>query len=193
MKNWATLVPDVTLLMNKHYTPASGRKIDKIVVHHNAGNLSVRDCYNTWQTREASAHYQVESDGTIGQLVRDKDIAWHAGNANSTSIGIEHANNKMSPSWTISEKTLDNGAHLVAALCRYYELGRPQWKKNVFPHSYFNSTACPGAIAGSQNTEYITRAQYWYDQMALPTKKELKDMSMALYTIPTRAAGGGGR
>ena len=127
MKNWDTLEADEDLILNTHYTPGrSGRKISKILVHHNAGNLSIAGCYSVWQTREASAHYQVQADGRIGQLVWDSDTAWHAGNweANLTSIGIEHADISTNP-WRVSDATLDNGAHLVAALCRYYGLGDP--------------------------------------------------------------------
>lgn len=170
MKDWENIDADVNLILNKHFTYGrNGYSIDYIVVHHNAGNLTVEDCYNVWQTREASAHYQVESSGRIGQLVWDSNTAWHASNgvANNRSIGIEHANNNFGP-WTISEDCLENGAHLVAALCKYYNLGRPEWKVNVYPHNYFAATACPGEIAGSQNAHYMERAQYWYDQMTNP-------------------------
>lgn len=170
MKNWETIEADVNLILDKHYTPGrSGNNIEYIVVHHNAGNLTVEDCYRVWQTREASAHYQVEGNGRIGQLVWDSDTAWHASNgeANRKSIGIEHANNAFGP-WTISDECLENGAHLVAALCKYYKLGRPKWLSNVYPHSHFGATACPGEIAGSQNAKYMERAQYWYDQMTQP-------------------------
>lgn len=61
--------------------------------------------------------------------------------------------------------TLDNGAHLVAALCHYYKLGRPAWGVNVFGHKTFTSTDCPGEIAASQHGAHMARAQYWYDQM----------------------------
>ncbi len=94
MKNWNTLEADIDLIMNKHYTARrSGRKIDKIIIHHNAGNLTISGIWDVWQTRPASAHYQVDSNGRIGQLVWDRNTAWHAGNweANTTSIGIEHA------------------------------------------------------------------------------------------------------
>ncbi len=167
MKNWNTLEADVDLIMNKHYTAGrGGRRIDKVIIHHNAGNLTIRGCYDVWQNRQASAHYQVQSDGKIGQLVWDRDTAWHAGNwnANTTSIGIEHADVSSSP-WKVSEACLDNGAHLVAAVCRYYKLGRPQWGKNVFGHKNFSATECPASLAGSQHAAYMKRAQYWYDHM----------------------------
>lgn len=167
MKNWDTLEADEDMILNTHYTPGrSGRNIDKIVVHHNAGNLSIAGCYSVWQTREASAHYQVDANGRIGQLVWDSDTAWHAGDweANLTSIGIEHADISTNP-WQVSGATLDNGAHLVAALCRYYGLGRPQWGVNVFPHSAFSSTACPASLYGSQKDSYMAKVQAWYDSM----------------------------
>ena len=79
MKNWNTLEADVDLIMNTHYTPGrNGRQIDKVIIHHNAGNLTIRGCYDVWQTCPASAHYQVQTDGTIGQLVWDRDTAWQA-------------------------------------------------------------------------------------------------------------------
>ena len=167
MKDWANLIADENKILNKHYTPGrAGHAIKHVVVHHNAANLSIKGCYDTWQTREASAHYQVDANGRIGQLVHDRDTAWHAGNwnANLESIGIEHADISTSP-WKISDKTLDNGAHLVAAICRFYKLGRPQWGVNVFPHSHFQATACPASIYGAQKDAYIKRAQEWYDRM----------------------------
>lgn len=166
MRNWKNCDADVVKIIGKHYTAGrGGRKIDKIVVHYNAGNLTVEGCWSVWQIRKASAHYQVEDDGRIGQLVWDRDTAWHCGvfSQNQRSIGIEHANRADG---TITEKCLDNGAHLVAALCHLYGLGRPEWLRNVFPHKYFKSTSCPGQIYGSQKDAYIKRAQKWYDEMA---------------------------
>ena len=137
-----------------------------MIIHHNAGNLTIKGCWDVWQTRPASAHYQVETSGRIGQLVWDRDTAWHAGNwaANTTSIGIEHADASSNP-WKISDACLDNGAHLVAAICRYYKLGRPTWGKNVCGHKNFSATECPASLAGTQHAAYMARAQYWYDHM----------------------------
>lgn len=165
MKNWDTLEADVDIIMGIHFTPGRTATIDKVVLHHNAGRLTVQQCYDTWQTREASAHYQVQYDGVIGQLVHDRDTAWHAGPANPSSIGIEHADDKLDPDWTISADTLENGAHLVAALCKHYSLGRPTWQTNVFGHRDFMSTACPGAIYAAQRDAYMDRAGQWYDTM----------------------------
>lgn len=179
--DWDNLVADQVMILDRHFTHGRrGRSIDKVIVHHNGGDLSVGGCYGVWQTRPASAHYQVCSDGTIGQLVWDRDTAWHASNwaANTTSIGIEHADCRSDP-WRISDECLDQGAHLVAAVCRLYGLGRPEWGANLFGHSDFAATECPASLAegGSQHDEYVARAQHWYDVMTGAAAPEEEDMT----------------
>lgn len=169
--DYGKLNADVNKILGKHYTKGrSGRKIQHVVLHYNYGDLTVEGCYDVWQTREASAHYQVESSGRVGQLVHDRDTAWHAGNwdENCRSIGIEHANRGN----TITDACLESGAHLTAAICKAYGLGRPKWMVNVFPHCHFQSTSCPGPLkAGtSYHNRYMARAQQWYDAMVAGTK-----------------------
>ena len=167
--DWSNLVADETSIIPCHYTSGrGGRSIDKVVLHHMAGDLTIGGCYSVWSTREASAHYAVQSDGRIGQLVNDWDTAWHCGDwdQNCRSIGIEHADCESDP-WRISDACLEAGAHLTAAVCRMYGLGRPAWGVNVFGHSDFSATACPASLAvgGSQHDRYMQRAGEWYDAM----------------------------
>lgn len=176
--DFRNLRADVELYISKHFTPGRcGRRIEFVGIHHTAAvGLTVRGCYGAWQTRPASAHYLVQSDGVIGQLVRDRDTAWALGDfdANCRSVNIEHANNGANP-WTVSEACLDSGAHLVAALCHAYGLGRPVWGRNVRPHKAFAATACPGELAGSQRDAYTARAQYYYDLMAAGGAADTED------------------
>lgn len=179
--DFENLVADQVMILDRHFTSGRcGRSIDKVIIHHNAANLSVAGCHSVWESREASAHYQVCSDGTIGQLVWDRDTAWHASDfyANTTSIGIEHADCQSDP-WRISGACLDAGAHLVAAVCRFYGLGRPEWGVNLFGHSDFAATECPASLAegGSQHDEYVARAQWWYDVMTGAAAPEEEDMT----------------
>lgn len=163
-------------IMNVHYSEgrydeATGTQhvIKQIVIHHNAATLNTEGCYSTWQNRAASAHYEVEADGTVGQLVYDSDTAWHAGNwyENLDSIGIEHADAPGSSSghWYLTEATINSGAKLVALLCIQYNLGRPTWGVNVVGHNDVSATECPASLGknGSQHNEYMTKAQQWYD------------------------------
>ena len=73
---------------------------------------------------EVSAHYLMDVDGTIYQLVDDNDVAWHAGvsewngqeNVNDFSIGIElvNANDGKMP---YPEAQLKSLVGLVAEIC----------------------------------------------------------------------------
>lgn len=176
--DFRNLRADVELYISKHFTPGRcGRRIEFVGIHHTAAvGLTVRGCYGVWQARPASAHYLVQSDGVIGQLVRDGDTAWALGDfdANCRSVNIEHADNGANP-WTVSEACLDSGAHLVAALCHAYGLGRPVWGRNVRPHKAFAATACPGELAGSQRDAYMARAQHYYDLMAAGSAADTED------------------
>lgn len=191
MKDWTTLQPDVVRLMGKHFTVGrGGERVEGVVRHHLAGIGSTEDVWGWWQTRQASCHYVVEDDGRIGQLVWDDNTAWHAADtmANRRSIGIEHANitgrNDANPgaAWNISDTTLDQGAHLAAAILRFYDLGAPKMGVNVFDHRNFTSTSCPHhlAVGGKYHDFWMERAQYWYRQMGAPAATtEEDDMALA--------------
>ena len=189
--NFDTLDADVVKIVpaNRYAAGRNGHEVEYVVIHYNAGNLTVEGCYNVWLTRVASAHYQVESSGRIGQLVWDRDTAWHCGNrtvdpnSNSKSIGIEHAN---MADGTVTEACLDAGAHLVAAVCKHFELGRPEWMVNVFPHNHFAATSCPGQLEGSQRDAYMSRAQHWYDVMTGAVQPEPEEPETPLPDVLRR-------
>ena len=78
------------------------RKPNFVIIHHTT-NDSIDPALRTLTSPEAkvSAHYLIDRDGTILQLVKESDRAWHAGKSywggnidmNSVSIGIELDNN----------------------------------------------------------------------------------------------------
>lgn len=177
MKDWKTLQPDRVKLMRKHFTKGrGGAKIQYVVIHHNAGILSIDQIWQVWETRPASAHYQVQSDGVIGQLVWDADCAWHAANQwiNQRSIGIEVSNSGgAAQDWPISPTAIREAARLAAAVCAYYKLGRPASGKNVRWHREFTSTSCPYHLApgGKYHNTFMAEAQRFYDQLTKPAAK----------------------
>lgn len=84
--------------------------------------------------RRVSAHYMVASgDGYIGQFVREKDIAWHAGNwdYNTRSIGIEHEGWVDQPQW-FTDVMYQQSAKLTAAVCDRY--GIPKTRTHIIGH-----------------------------------------------------------
>jgi N-acetyl-anhydromuramyl-L-alanine amidase AmpD len=68
------------------------RVIHQIVIHFDACGTS-RKCFEVLQdVRGLSCHFLLDLDGTVYQSLDLKDRAWHAGKANSFSVGIEIAN-----------------------------------------------------------------------------------------------------
>lgn len=98
--------------------------IDQIVIHDIEG--TAQSSLNVFRNPKtgASAHYIVDSDGTVYQVVREKNIAYHAGNYwyNQHSIGIEHAGvDATGYRWYNASEYLAS-AKLVAYLLNKYNL-----------------------------------------------------------------------
>lgn len=123
------------------------QKIDRIVIHHNDAvdkNIAI----NTWLASGAaqtSAHYEIANDEIIG-VVGEQTAAWHSGDGamNARSIGLEHLNATLAPTYTISEKTYASSAKLIADICKRY--GFYPDATHIIPHKQVHATACPGGI-----------------------------------------------
>jgi N-acetylmuramoyl-L-alanine amidase len=83
-----------------NYNSRKGTDIDAIVLHHTGGRTAASAASELTRKHEdpkkdVSAHYVIDKDGTIYQLVEDEYRAWHAGgnldgqDCNNRSIGIE--------------------------------------------------------------------------------------------------------
>ncbi|MEV6970546.1 N-acetylmuramoyl-L-alanine amidase [Hamadaea sp. NPDC051192] len=120
-----------------NYTASSRESsypINYIVIHTAQGSYS--GTINWFQNAAAgvSAHYVVSKGGAVTQTVRDKDIAWHAGNwtYNTQSIGIEHEGFIDDPNWT-SAAMYQASANLVRYLCDKY--GIPKDRAHIIGHN----------------------------------------------------------
>lgn len=71
--------------------PALQSYVDQFVLHYDSEGFS-RRCFEVLQRRGLSAHFLLDLDGTIYQTLDLRERAYHAGSANSRSIGIEIAN-----------------------------------------------------------------------------------------------------
>jgi N-acetyl-anhydromuramyl-L-alanine amidase AmpD len=122
------------------HTIAAGRKIDTLIIHssYNALGGDIYDLdkiINIYRDYEVAPHYIVARDGKIYQLVKEPDIAYHAGkskmpdgreNVNDFSIGIEMVNSEEEGP---SEKQYSALKKLIARIKTRREI------KNILGHN----------------------------------------------------------
>ena len=117
--------------------------ISRIVVHVAEGSYSNTIGWFNNQSAGVSAHYVVGRRGRVAQCVRDKNIAYHAGDwwYNQHSIGIEHAGyGRYRSTWT--DAMYRASARLSAYICRRYDV--PVDKDHIVRHRKVSATLCPG-------------------------------------------------
>ena len=100
-----------------------------------------------------SAHYVVDKNGDIYQMVRDDCSAWHAKAANFKSIGIEHVG-------TAADRLTDAQSMASAELVRWLaaEYGIPA--ANVVGHRFApgneGTTDCPNHLFGEETADAVS-------------------------------------
>lgn len=136
---------------------ASNRQIRYVVIHITGGPaMDERSAINKFLAGPSSAHYVVNRDGEIIQMVQEAEIANHINNINSRqnleSIGIEHVNPWNSRSRT--RPTLAQyraSANLVNTICGRYGIPMvhsptphtPGIKGHIEAEPKSGHTACP--------------------------------------------------
>lgn len=125
-------------------------KINKITVHHMAGNLSVQTCGNIFAkaSSEASANYGIDTNGLVGLYVDEKNKAWTSSNAanDNQAITIEVANDGGAPDWHVSDKALNKLVELCVDICKRNGIKRLNYtgyaNGNLTRHNMFIATTC---------------------------------------------------
>ena len=139
-------------------TSPRNQKIDRITIHHMAGNLSVESCGNVFapSSRQASSNYGIDSEGRVGMYVEEKDRSWcsSSGDNDHRAVTIEVADNAGAPGWGCSEKAMNKLVELCADICRRNGIARLNYtgdtSGNLTMHKWFATTDCPGAYLESK-------------------------------------------
>ncbi|MET7287483.1 N-acetylmuramoyl-L-alanine amidase [Streptomyces sp. NPDC005573] len=107
--------------------------VDRVVVHVTQGGYASAVKVFQDPAHEAAAHYIVRRDGRITQLVRELDVAFHAGNRefNERSVGIEHEGFVEDAS-SFTDAMYAASARLTAAICGRY--GMAADREHVIGH-----------------------------------------------------------
>ncbi|MGV9574950.1 N-acetylmuramoyl-L-alanine amidase, partial [Streptomyces nigra] len=82
---------------------------------------------------KAAAHYIVRKDGHITQMIRELDVAYHAGNRayNERSVGIEHEGFVERPE-DLTDAMYEASARLTARICARYDI--PVDREHIVGH-----------------------------------------------------------
>lgn len=166
-----------------HVTHRSYTK-KSVTFHHNGGRLSLQGILDVWKVRPASAHFQSDSAGRIGQYVGVYEYAWATGNTvgNQESISIEMANSTLAPTWGVAEVTWRSAARLAGWLFANVIKAIPS-RANVFVHHHWKATDCAGPYIDKIFNDLLEEVQTWYwyfKQPAPSTPNDWEDI-MALF------------
>ncbi|KUM73904.1 N-acetylmuramoyl-L-alanine amidase [Streptomyces griseorubiginosus] len=107
--------------------------IDMVVVHVTQGSFASAVKVFQDPGHGAAAHYIVGKDGRITQMIRELDVAYHAGNRsyNERSVGIEHEGFVDRPE-DFTDAMYAASARLTAGICARY--GIPVDRGHIIGH-----------------------------------------------------------
>lgn len=135
-------------------------KIDRITIHHMAGNLTIEQCGNVFAptSRQASSNYGVDSKGQIGMYVEECNRSWCSSSPenDNRSITIEVANDVCSDAgqWHVSDKALAAVIELCVDICKRNGIEKLNYtgdtSGNLTMHKWFAATGCPGPYLSSK-------------------------------------------
>ncbi|GIH03361.1 hypothetical protein Rhe02_14280 [Rhizocola hellebori] len=113
----------------------TSHNIQYVVIHTTQGSYNGTISWIQNAASQVSAHYVVKSsNGAVTQMVREKDIAWHAANwtYNTQSIGIEHEGFVEQDGW-YTEALYQSSAAIVRSVCAKYAI--PKDRAHIIGHS----------------------------------------------------------
>lgn len=126
--------------------------IDKITIHHMAGDLSVETCGNLFAkpSYEASSNYGIGSDGRVGLYVDEGDRAWASASPSNDNraVNIEVANDATGGDWPVSDAAYRKLIDLCVDICQRNGIKALNYTGgadgNLTEHRMFIATVCPG-------------------------------------------------
>ncbi|WP_256104029.1 N-acetylmuramoyl-L-alanine amidase [Streptomyces sp. ODS05-4] len=107
--------------------------VDRVVIHVVQGSFASALRVFKDPAHQAATHYVVRKDGHVAQMIRELDVAYHAGNRsmNERSIGIEHEGFVDRPQ-DFTAAMYAASARLTAGICARY--GIPVDREHIIGH-----------------------------------------------------------
>lgn len=143
---------------NNYSTGRSGRKIEKVTIHHMAGVLTAKQCGSIFQdgNRQASSNYGIGKNGEIALFADEANTSYADANwdSNCKSVTIECSNNKTGGDWTVSDAVLNSLINLITDIFRRNGIKKAIKGETITWHSMYSATTCPGNYLRSK-MDYI--------------------------------------
>lgn len=154
-----TTLKHIELPVKTHSNGRGGYKPTAIVVHHMAGNLTLKQTQNVFNSRNSSAHYAIDVNGNIAQYVDEKDRSWctSGSNPDNWTITIELANDQVGGEWHISDATMTACEDLCVDICKRYGIKTLYYNGKtgtLLRHCDYHATACPGPYFKNHTTQF---------------------------------------
>lgn len=142
-----------------HVTHTKHKK-KSVTLHHNGAHLTRRGVLRVWQTRPASAHFDVDMHGRLAQYVKPNEYAWAVGDTqgNIETISIEMCNEVVGHDWKVAEVTWHEAARFAGFLFAHIIDDRPN-RNNLFYHHHWKSTSCAGPYMDKHYEQVLDIAQ----------------------------------
>ncbi|MFE2044283.1 N-acetylmuramoyl-L-alanine amidase [Streptomyces sp. NPDC059477] len=107
--------------------------VDMVIVHVTQGSYASAVRVFQDPGHGAAAHYIVSQEGEVTQMIRELDVAYHAGNRdyNERSVGIEHEGFVDRPE-DLTDAMYEASALLTAGICRRYDI--PVDREHIIGH-----------------------------------------------------------
>ncbi|MFD0696765.1 N-acetylmuramoyl-L-alanine amidase [Paenibacillus sp. GCM10027628] len=137
--------------------PKFGPDIRYIIIHDTEVSYQGTIDLFTNPNASVSAHYVLRSsDGQITQMVKTKNVAWHAGNwyFNMHSIGLEHEGFAMQGATWFTERLYRSSAALVRYLAEKYDI--PRDRAHIIGHDEI-----PGLSPARQPLMHQDPGPFW--------------------------------
>lgn len=155
---------DVTILSPNCNSPRNNT-INKITIHHMAGNLTVERCGELFASpdRQGSSNYGIGTDGRVGLYVDESDRAWTSSSPSNDNqaVTIEVANSEYGGEWPVSDAAFEKLIDLCVDICRRNGIERLNFTGdatgNLTMHKYFAATNCPGPYLEARFPEIADR------------------------------------
>lgn len=140
--------PAVNWIASPNFASRNSTEIDTLVLHNTDCTLAAAIQRFKNPKEAVSAHYIVDRDGSITQMVNDTDTAWHAGvkEVNLRSIGIEVVAYSTATGMTADQETK------LIALAQFVVDAYAIKVQRVLPHRDIKATQCPGWIWATDDT-----------------------------------------